>query len=91
MRLKNIDERKNYFTEKINKIIWWVRRTKKFLWLQILLSNHLFYCLPLLNIFQFGIPVCITSFVVGFKVCVIAVRIKKMKASNLKKQHKEAW
>ena len=46
-RLKNIDETRNYFPEKIIKINWWLKSTEKILQLQIILNTFLFYLLQL--------------------------------------------
>ena len=94
-RLKNIDETKNYLIEEINRNELMSKKHKKI----CTILNYIEHFLILVStitvcvfIFAFasliGIPIGITSFAIGLKICAITAGIKKYKSIIKKKKKK---
>ena len=94
-RLKNINETRNYLTEEINQNELMTKKYKKvcttpnyiehFL---ILVSTITGYVSVFAFPFLIGIPIGITSSLIGLKICAITTGIKKYKSIIKKKKKK---
>ena len=86
-RLKNIDKKRNDFIEEIEQNELMSRKHKKVCTTLIYIENFLILASTItrcISIFAFasliGIPIGITSFAVGLKICATASGIKKYKS-----------
>ena len=92
LRLKNIDETRNYFIEEINQNELMSKKHKKVYRVLNCIENLLIFistvsgCV-LISVFAslVNIPVGITSSAIGLKICAITVGIKKYKLIIKKK------
>ena len=82
-RLKNIDETRNYFLEEIEKNILTSRKHKKVCTTLNYIEHFLILASAItgyvsISVFAslFGIPIEITSYVIGLKICAITTGIK---------------
>ena len=94
-RLKNMDETRNYFLEKISKMNWWVKNRKKVCATLNYIEHFLFLVSTITgctSISTFAslidIFIGITSSAIGLKVCTIAAGIRKHKSIRKKKKKK---
>ena len=92
-RLKNIDETRNYLTEKINQKELISKKHKKFIEYWIILNYINFYSywmrFHLLFLFLVGIPIGIMSSAIGLKICAITAGIENYK--SIIKVKKKSW
>ena len=94
-RLKNIDETKNYFLEEVKKNELMAKKHKKD-WATLNYIEHFLILAPTVTRFisisafasLIGIPIGITSFSIGLKICAITAGIKKYKSIIKKKKKK---
>ena len=94
-RLKNIDETKNYFLEEVKKNELMTKKHKKD-WATLNYIEHFLILAPTITRFisisafasLIGIPIGITSFSIGLKICAITAGIKKYKSIVKKKKKK---
>ena len=85
VRLKNIDETRNYLIEEINRNELMTAHFEHFL----VLGSTITGCISISAFASLGgIPIGITNFVIGLKICAITAAIKKYK-SIIKKKKKE--
>ena len=94
-RLKNIDETKNYFLEEMKQNELMSRKPKKvcailnYIEHFLILASGITGCIstsPFASLL--GIPIGITSSVIGLKICAIAAGVKKCKSIIKKKKKK---
>ena len=97
MRLKNIDETRNYFLEKIKQNEFMRRKHKKVCTTLnytehfLILASTITGCISISAFASLlGIPIGITSSEIGLKICAITVAIK-MYMSIIKRKEKETW
>ena len=91
-RLKNIDEKRNYFLEEIKQIELMSRKHKKIYATLTYIEDFLISasaitkCMPISTFDSLiGVPIGITSSAIELKTCAIAVGIKKYE-SNIRKK-----
>ena len=94
-RLKNIDETRNYLIEEINRNELMSKKHKKICTILNYIEHFLILVSTItgcVSIFAFasliGIPIGITSFAIGLKICAITAGIKKYKSIIKKKKKK---
>ena len=91
--MKNLDETKHYLLEKINRDELIVKKHKKVCTTLNYIEHFLIYGSEITGPFSsfafaslVGIPIEIKSSVIGLKICVITVAIKKYKSRIYKKK-----
>ena len=94
-RLKNIDETRNYLTEKINQKDLMSKKHKKvcttlyYIEHFLILGSTITGCISISAFASLvGIPIGIMSSAIGLKICEITAAIKKYKSIILKKKKK---
>ena len=93
-RLKNLNETRNYFIEKINQNLLSKKHKKvcgvlNFIEHFLILVSTVTGCVPISAVVSLvGIPVGITSSAVGLKICLKTAGIKKYKSIIKKKKKK---
>ena len=89
-RLKNIDEIRNYFIEEINQNELRSKKHKKGCRVLNYIEHLLIFRCVSISAFAslVGIPIGITSYAIGLKMCVITAGIKKYKSIIKKKMNK---
>ena len=94
-RLKNIDETRNYFLEEVKKNEVMSKKhqdvctTLNYIEQFLILASTITGCISIsASAYLIGIPIGMTSSVVGFKICALTAGIKKCKSIIKKKKKK---